>query len=134
MTDRSNMSSANSANFLQDNHMTKKDFNDGQTIFYCSFLFAELPGQIISKRVGPDRFVPFQMVCWGIVTWAHFWINGRTSFFVLRALLGICQGSFIPDLRMCHDLNSAQLSIGRPFRRTERKVGGEGEVGLRLPC
>lgn len=33
-----------------------------------------------------------------IVTLAQFWLTGRTSFLVCRALLGFIQGGFIPDL------------------------------------
>lgn len=58
-----------------------------------------MPGQLLSKRMGPDRFIPCQMFAWGVVTACQFFIKGRTSFFVLRALLGLTQGSFIPDIR-----------------------------------
>lgn len=53
---------------------------------------------VSSKRVGQDRFVPEQMIAWGIIAWPQFSICGRTSFYILRTLFGLAQGSFIPDL------------------------------------
>lgn len=37
--------------------MNTNDFNYGQTIFLVSFLSAELPSGLVSKKVGPDRYV-----------------------------------------------------------------------------
>ncbi|ORY90758.1 major facilitator superfamily domain-containing protein [Leucosporidium creatinivorum] len=115
--DRGNINQAVSDNMLDDLGMTTNEYNLGQTIFYVCFLFMELPSQLISKWLGVDRWIPFQMVAWSVVAVCQYSITNKTGFYVTRGLLGALEGGFIPDmvLLLSYWYTSRELTIRLSF-------------------
>lgn len=95
--DRGNISQALSDGMLDDLGLSTNQYNYGMTIFYLCFLCAEVPSQMISKRLGPDRWIPIQMMLWSVIGICQGLVKGEKSFYAVRALLGLVEGGFIPD-------------------------------------
>ncbi|QEU59208.1 hypothetical protein KDRO_B04740 [Kluyveromyces lactis] len=111
--DRGNLSQAVADNLLEDLNMDTNDFNLGNQLFYLSFFLAELPSQLISKRLGPDIFIPIQICAWSVVAMAQAAMHNKAGFLICRCLIGALEGGFIADLVLwlTYFFTSKELSI-----------------------
>lgn len=98
---------------LEELGMNTNDFNTGQTILLVSFLAAELPSGLISKKLGPDIWIPTIIFSWSVVSAAQAGLTNKAGYYVCRCLLGLLMGGFIPDtvLYITYWYKSQELGI-----------------------
>lgn len=94
--DRGNLSNALTDDLLTDLHMTQNDYNNGTTVQLLCFLAAEFPVQLLIKRYGFKQVLPLLMMAWSLVSWTQAFMTGKVGFYITRALIGACEGGFIP--------------------------------------
>src|ERR1700681_3484138 len=67
-------------------------------IFFFGYFIFEVPSNVILEKVGARLWIARIMITWGLVSTAMAFIQGPTSFFVLRFLLGVAEAGFLPGM------------------------------------
>ncbi|BGP43488.1 hypothetical protein JCM10449v2_007523 [Rhodotorula kratochvilovae] len=100
-------------NLLKDLKLSQGQYNLGNTLSKVGFLVAELPSQMLGKKIGVDIWLPFQLCIFSVLALAQFWMNGPSSFLALRFLIAFFQGGFIPDviLYLSYYYTKSQLAV-----------------------
>jgi D-galactonate transporter len=78
--------------------LTPYMFGLGAGIFFIGYLAFEIPSNMILHKVGPRIWIARIMVTWGLVSCAMAFVQGPTSFYILRFLLGVAEAAFAPGV------------------------------------
>jgi sugar phosphate permease len=70
----------------------------GAGLFFISYSLCGFPSNLILYRIGAKRWMALLLVCWGTVSMATMFVNGTTSFYLLRTLLGVMEAGFFPGV------------------------------------
>ena len=70
----------------------------GAGIFFWGYFLFEIPSNIILHKVGARLWIARVMVTWGLVSGAMAFVDGTTSFYVIRFLLGAAEAGFFPGI------------------------------------
>ncbi len=70
----------------------------GAGIFFIGYVLFEVPSNVILARVGARIWIARIMISWGLLSAAMALVEGPTSFYVLRFLLGVAEAGFFPGI------------------------------------
>lgn len=94
--DRSNIGNARLDSLESDLHLTGLQYNDCLAILFPFYIAAEIPSNIMMKRIRPATWLSLTMLLWSICTIGQSFVASYPSLLTTRALLGLFEGGFFP--------------------------------------
>ena len=73
-------------------------FGIGSGIFFIGYILCEVPSNVMLERFGARIWIARIMISWGVLSGAMAFVQGPTSFYVVRFLLGIAEAGFFPGI------------------------------------
>jgi len=82
----------------QDLGFSDKVYSLGAGIFFLGYFLFEIPSNLMLEKFGARMWMCRIMVTWGLVSMATAFVQGPTSFYVLRFLLGLAEAGLYPGM------------------------------------
>jgi ACS family tartrate transporter-like MFS transporter len=73
-------------------------YGNAAGIFFLGYFLFEVPSNIMLEKVGARRWIARIMVTWGLLSAGMTFVQGETSLFVIRFLLGAAEAGFFPGM------------------------------------
>jgi Sugar phosphate permease len=70
----------------------------GSGIFFLSYFIFEVPSNLLLARFGARRWIARIMITWALLSACTAFVQGSTSFLILRFLLGAAEAGFYPGI------------------------------------
>ncbi|KAF4961203.1 hypothetical protein FGADI_440 [Fusarium gaditjirri] len=96
--DRTNVGNAKIIGMEKDLGLTNLQYSQGLAVFYATYVFSELPSNLVLKKISPRIWLPTLTVVWGIITMCLGFVRNFASFAAVRALLGVAEGGLLPGM------------------------------------
>ena len=97
LLDRTNISFA-ALEMNKDLQLSLAQYGIAASIFYIGYFLFEIPSNFALARVGARIWLARIMLTWGAVVIANAFVQGSTSLFVVRFLLGTAEAGLLPGL------------------------------------
>lgn len=68
------------------------------TVFYILYILVELPSNWVLKKMRANRWLPFLICTWGMVTTLSGLVQNFAGLTAVRMILGMCEGGLLPGM------------------------------------
>ncbi|KAL6405467.1 hypothetical protein AUP68_11223 [Ilyonectria robusta] len=93
-----NVGNAKIIGMEKDLGLSNLQYSQGLAVFYATYIFSELPSNLLLKRVSARIWLPTLTVTWGIITMCLGFVRNFASFVAVRAILGLVEGGLLPGM------------------------------------
>jgi len=94
--DRVNIGQAKLDGLLETLNLTSAQYNACLSVFFATYVFFEIPSNLILKRLRPSRWIPIIMITWGIIMTLMGLVNSYGSLLACRLSLGAAESGLFP--------------------------------------
>jgi MFS family permease len=120
--DRVNIANANVYGMSTDIHLTNNQYNTALAVFFVPYVIFEIPSNYMVKRFKPHTWLPFCMVCFGVVSIGQGFVKNFGQLIATRFLLGMFEAGMFPGcfylLSMWYNREEAQKRYSFFFSST----------------
>lgn len=96
--DRTNISQARLLGLNAQLGLSSYDYSIALTILYVPYISFEIPSNLVIKRIGPARLIPFLVTSWGIVSTLQGIVTTRNGLWINRFFLGLTEAGILPGI------------------------------------
>ena len=96
--DRTNVGNAKILGLEDDLGLNSQQYANGLAIFFAFYIAAELPSNLVLKKLTPSIWLAALTAAWGIVGMCLGFVRNYADFLIVRAFLGITEGGLLPGM------------------------------------
>ncbi|KKY18312.1 putative retrograde regulation protein 2 [Diplodia seriata] len=120
--DRINIGNGRLYGLEEDLNLSSMQFSIALSVFFVTYVIVEIPSNLIIKRVGASRWIPFITFTWGVIATCTGLAQKFQDLVALRLLLGLFEGGFVPGI---------QLYLTSFYTKKEMAIHMDGYLGYR---
>ena len=94
--DRVNIGQAKIDGLMESLKLTSTQYNACLSVFFATYVFFEIPSNLVLKKLRPSRWIPSIMIAWGIVMTLMGLVNSYGGLLACRLVLGAAESGLFP--------------------------------------
>lgn len=96
--DRTNIGNARLDGLTIDLNLSDYQYRIALTILYIPYILAEIPSNLLLKKIGPNYWLPSLVTIWGIVSTLEGIVKNAQGLWADRFFLGLTEGGILPGI------------------------------------